>query len=97
MITNKDYSKAPIIIVHISQYGGVYGKGFTLDEAKANLKANGGKLTSYIAYQLPEGAINAYVNDWNQLVWSWADINNTDDTSIDTSQEPTIIAQRGMK
>lgn len=50
---------------------GYYGLGETVDEAKANCKAQGGRLTHYVVKQLPDGATDVGVDSIGQITWKW--------------------------
>jgi hypothetical protein len=87
------YDEAPYIAVCPSEagYGGYYGKGYTVEEAKANLKGAGGSLTRYLVYRLPEGATAGYVDDWGGFCWTWKD------DAPDKNAVGETVFQRGMK
>jgi hypothetical protein len=67
-----------------------WGKGETIEEAKKNLKAAGGKLTTYIVTQLPPGAEDVYVDQLGYIRWTWSE-------GADKTQESVVVAKRGVK
>lgn len=88
MATTHQEEETPIYVVIAPNY---WGKGSTVDEAKRNLRKEGGKLTKYIVYRLPQGTLNAWVHPVHGgLQWEWKD-------DADTSLKPEIIAKRGVK
>lgn len=50
---------------------GWYGVGYTVEEAKANLKRVGGNLNKVAIFRLPEGVHSAYVSGFGQIHWTW--------------------------
>ena len=50
-----------------------WGIGATAAEAKANLRRQGGNLARYLVVQMPEGALEAWVDTMGTLRWEWAD------------------------
>lgn len=52
-------------------YSGYYGCGYTIEEAKANLKKFGGNLNRVAVYRLPEGVHNAFVSHFGEIMWTW--------------------------
>lgn len=62
------------IAISPGQYGGgYYGKGNTVDEAKEEMKRQGGTLKAYVVFRLPEHSVNAFVDDIGQIRWMWPD------------------------
>jgi hypothetical protein len=85
MSTNEtDYSTAPYLVIAPNYFG----RGFTVDEAKKNLRGQGGTLAVHVVYRLPEGALNAHTDDWGNLRWTWAD-------GADTTGKAEIVSKRG--
>lgn len=80
-----DYTNA----THIAICPNYFGKGFSVEECKANMKAQGGSLESYYVLELPAGAEGAFVTDVGNLQWRWAD-------GADTSAEPKMVESRGL-
>lgn len=68
---------------------GVYGKGETVAEAKANVKANHGKLDRYLVWEMPDGATEVGVDMMGRLTWMWAE-------GADRNAEPKIVAKRAV-
>jgi hypothetical protein len=51
---------------------GYYGLGNTVEDAKAQCKAHGGKLTHYLVKQLPDHAVDIKVDGMSgQITWTW--------------------------
>lgn len=65
-----------------------WGKGDSLAAAKKALKAAGGTLTRYIAYRMPEGTTDLYVDAFGSVRWSWLE-------GADRTATITEIARRG--
>lgn len=84
MATHK-YSTAS----HIAVAPNYFGRGFDVDEAKRNLRAQGATLQQFVVYKMPAGARDVYVNDFGTLRWLW-------DDDADTSGVPEIVASRGV-
>jgi hypothetical protein len=64
-----DYTRA----THIAISRNHYGRGHSPEEAKRNLKRQGGSLREYLVYALPAGAINSAVDDFGSIRWEWAE------------------------
>jgi hypothetical protein len=68
-----------------------WGLGSTIDEAKKNLKKEGGSLSRYVVYLLPPGAVNVRVHSVRgDILWDWED-------GADTSLHVEIVAKHGVK
>lgn len=78
-----------VICAPASGFGGYWGKGETLEEAKAALKAAGGKLTRYVAFELPDGAEDVAVNWRGDVEWRWAE-------GADRDGRAKVVAKRGV-
>lgn len=84
-----DYRRAP----YLCQTDSTWGRGFTVDEAKANAKRQpGGSLTRYIVYRMPEHAEGAVVDDFGRVQWRW-----TDGYDGPMQVELEVVAKRGVK
>jgi hypothetical protein len=92
MTSSTDYTTAPYLAVAPNYYG----RGFTIEEAKANLKATGGKVTQYAVYRMPKGATNAAVDDFGMIVWKWSE-EHLERSHPGEDRQPEIVASRGLK
>lgn len=66
-----DYSDAKYIAVTPTMGGGRFGKGYSVAEAKRNLKEFGGNLNHVIVYRFPEGSTNGRIDPGWGFVWDW--------------------------
>lgn len=81
------------VAVHPTGYGyGYWGSGTSIEEAKANLKANGGKLNRVAVWELPEGAIKGFMNDWSQISWEW-----DPEFTGEKIHKANVVYKRGVK
>ena len=60
-----------IAISPSTSFGGWYGAGGTVEEAKATLKAAGGTLNRVVVYRLPEGVHGAHADPFGGVRWQW--------------------------
>jgi hypothetical protein len=70
-----------------------WGKGETIEEAKRQMKAHGGKLTQYVVYQLPPGVTEVDVDPFGQIRWKWPKGYQGKRHGVDLP----IVAKRGVK
>lgn len=54
-----------------SGFGGSFGTGNTVDEAKSNCKLHGGNLNRVVAYELPDGITDPFVDGFGNVSWTW--------------------------
>lgn len=81
-----DYTTAPFLAVCPNYFG----KGFTIEEAKTNLKGQGGSLGQYVVYRLPEGTTGGQIDQMGNLRWKWAE-------GADRSAKAEIVESRGLE
>lgn len=86
MAKDKDYTKA----THLAVAPGYYGRGFSIAEAKASLKAQGASLAQYVIFKMPPGAENPRVNGFGTVEWTWA-------KGADTGGSAEVVAKHGVK
>ena len=58
---------------YIAVSPGYWGRGATIEEAKATLKKFGGNLNKVVVSELPVGAVGAFVDDLGTIRWTWAE------------------------
>lgn len=72
--------------------GGYYGKGNTVEEAKQAMRRQGGSLSRYVVFRLPEHSVNAYVDDFGVIHWMWPE-GYDGPLHVDLEE----VAKRGLK
>lgn len=80
-----------LAISPFDSFGGTYGVGETIEEAKSRAKAEGGNLHRILVYAMPEGAQDPTVNNFGDILWEWAE------DAPDKLARPTIVYRRGVK
>lgn len=70
-----------------------WGRGETIEAAKAAMKDAGGRLTRYVVYAMPEGVIpdSVQVDGMGRINWRWAD-ENREPAVVDLE----VVAKRGV-
>ncbi len=77
----------------IAMVPGYWGKGATLDEAKDNARKAGarGRLNGqWLVKQLPEGAVDVYVDEMGNINWFWL-------KGADQEARPVVLESPTMK
>ena len=75
-----------------SGWGGYWGSGTSIEEAKASLKKQGGNLNRVVVFELPEGAVGGCMNDFGSPAWFW-----DEDFTGERTYETTVVYKRGVK
>lgn len=78
------------IAISPSGVGGYYGLGESKEVAKTRMKEQGGNLTAYIVFELPEGAEKVSVDMHGRINWMWAE-------GADQTGTTTLVFKRGVK
>lgn len=80
---------------YVCMYEHSWGRGTTIDEAKRNARAAGGKGNKWIIRRLPEGVVEPYVNGLGTICWVWADSHVPEDPA-DAPTSVVVACGRGV-
>ncbi len=69
----KDYVLAGTKPYFVAFFPNRWGRGYSIEEAIAAARANGGKGREYFVHAIPEGALEAWVDDMGRLCWRGAE------------------------
>lgn len=59
------------IAISPTYYGGTYGLGETIDEAKKNCKKNFGNLNCVYVKELPDGIHSTWMDEMGNILWDY--------------------------